>query len=605
MNTRINTRCFNFGYDAEGLQRANTYSNKKGYTAMGGTTDPNVIMNLQNSEVDVVVLNGNRSAQSTWAVYIPMKKHLESMGIVCEMNIESYNHLNYTIMEAQESIQQEASVDPIASASSEQAVIAQTEMKDGQSQSTTNEEQSSVEPEAETNSAETNVRISAENPEQVELTPALLATVLGFLKCGFKTKMRTLVSFQDSKNDIKLVFVKGNRNVYSGQIDKLWKDIADRPVKKFYRSCVVVNAKTILERNLAIPEEEKSRRVHLLDIYGNEVTLETPGIENCWAVIDGQHRLMVCIEHPEADLDLELLDDYHGDIMELIKIFNSIDRNWSLSDYNQSNIATGKISSAMMSKSVWIKSFLNCSDKVANFLLTFKKDAIRKSSSVKGIDDSGYSEAKGERGLNIARAIKYRFGDMTVKVQLVEAICKAYSQLEDGKTTGMASLMVGFIAEISDSMKKTIVEKMKSADFGTVTNTFTMGFEKYVKLHKDDIDEHIKEIQGKIDAAVPMPDLSVKSDANVKDGFPCAVLGQRLRKSVEDVEAKVTKLVEKEKTSKKVIDELNAKSKLSDKEKTKLEDEEAKLNEIQGSLSVTRAYLEELKAKRDLFQKAA
>ena len=92
---------------------------------MGGTTDPNVIMNLQNGEVDVVVLNGNRSDQSTWVVYIPMKKHLESMGIVCEMNIESYNTLNNTTMEAQESIQQEASVDPIASASQEGAVIPQ------------------------------------------------------------------------------------------------------------------------------------------------------------------------------------------------------------------------------------------------------------------------------------------------------------------------------------------------------------------------------------------------------------------------------------------------------------------------------------------------
>lgn len=468
-----------------------------------------------------------------------------------------------------------------------------------------NEGQTSVEPEAETKSAKSNVSISTENPDQVELTPELIAVVLGFLKLGIKTKMRTLISFQDAKNDIKLVFVKGNRNVYSGQIDKLWKDIANRPVKKFYRSCVVVNAKTILERNLAIPEEEKSRRVHLLDIYGNEVTLETPDIENCWAVIDGQHRLMVCIEHPEADLDLELLDDYQGDIMELIKIFNSIDRNWSLSDYNQSNIATGKISSEMMNMSAMIKSFLNCSDKVANFLLTFKKDAIRKSSSIKGIDDSGYSDTKGERGLNIARAIKYKFGDMVVKVQFVEAICKAYSQLEDGKTMGLGSLMVGFIAEISDSMKKTIVEKMKSTDYGTVANTFTEGFKKYVQVHKDDIEEHIKEIQAKIDAAVPMPDLSIKSDTDLKDGFPGVVLGKRLGKSIEDVETKVTKLEEKEKSSLKVVNDLKAKTKLSDKEKAKLEDEEVKLNEIHGSLSVTRAYLEELKAKRDLFQKAA
>lgn len=469
-----------------------------------------------------------------------------------------------------------------------------------------NDEQNpSVEPNAENKSAESNVSLSTTNPEQVELSPELVATVLSFLKCGVKTKMRTLISYQDAKKEIRLVFVKGNRNVYGSQIDKLWKEVSGLKIKKFSRSCVVVNAKAILEYNLTIPEEEKSKRVRLVDIYGNEITLATPGIENCWAVIDGQHRLMVCMEHPEVDLEIELLTDFKGDIMELIKIFNSTDKNWSLSDYTLSNIETGKISGALMEKAAQIKSFLKCSDKVATYLLTFKKDAVRKSSSIKGIDDSGYSETKGERGLSIARAIKYKFGDMAVKVQFVEAIHKAYSQLEDGKTLWLGQLMVGFIAELTDSMKKTIEAKMKSADFGIVSNTFIEGFTKYVESHKFDIQEHIKEVQAKINTAVPMPDMSKVIDAERKDGFPGVVLGQRLEKSVEDVEARITKLEEKEKSSLKVVNELKAKSKLSDKETAKLETTETDLSDIQSSLSVERAHLEELKAKRDLFLKAA
>ena len=467
-----------------------------------------------------------------------------------------------------------------------------------------NEDQTSVEPIDET-ADKPNVSLSV-NGEQVVLSPELLATVMSFLKCGVKTKMRTLISYQDAKNDTKLVFVKGNRNVYGSQIDKLWKEVSGLKVKKFSRSCVVVNAKTILEHNMTISEEEKSKRVRLVDIYGNEITLATIGIENCWAVIDGQHRLMVCMEHPEVDLDIELLTDFNGDIMELIKIFNSTDKNWSLSDYTLSNIETGKISGAMMSMAVLIKSFLNCSEKVANYLLTFKKDAVRKSSCIKGIDDSGYSDTKGERGLSIARAIKYKFGDMVVKVQLVEAICKAYSQLEDGKTMGLGSLMVGFIAELSDSMKKTIEAKMKSSDFGTVNDTFVTGFGKYVENHKDDIEEHIKEIMAKIDAAVPMPDMSTKGiDTEMKDGFPGAVLGQRLEKSVEDVKAKIAKLEEKEKAAIKVVDNLKAKPKLSDKDAAKLEATETFLSDLQSSLSVARACLTELKAKRDSFFKVA
>lgn len=497
----------------------------------------------------------------------------------------------------------EALVDPVVEGSTEQAVIAQNELEDEQSQSCNNEGQTSVESETE-KADKPNVNLSVDG-KQVELSPELFATVLGFLKIGVKTKMRTLISFQDVKNDITLVFVKGNRNVYGSQIDKLWKEVSGLKIKKFSRSCVVVNAKAILEHNLTIPEEEKSKRVRLVDIYGNEITLATPGVENCWAVIDGQHRLMVCMEHPEVDLDIELLTDFNGDIMELIKIFNSTDKNWSLSDYTLSNIETGKISGALMEKAAQIKSFLNCSDKVANFLLTFKKDAVRKSSSIKGIDDSGYSETKGERGLSIARAIKYKFGDMVVKVQLVEAIHKAYSQLEDGMTLWLGQLMVGFIAEMSDSMRKTIEAKMKSADFGIVSNTFIEGFTKYVESHKFDIQEHIKGIQGKIEAAVPTPDLSKKSDVEVKDGFPGVVLGQRLEKSVEDVEARIAKLEEKENSSLKIVNDLKAKSKLSDKETAKLEATEAVLSDIQSSLSVARASLTELKAKRDSFLKAA
>ena len=472
-----------------------------------------------------------------------------------------------------------------------------------ETKTTNNEDQSSVEPNHET-SDRPNVSLSANN-EQVELSSELLATVLSFLKMGVKTKMRTLISYQDAKNDLQLAFVKGNRNVYGSQIDKLWKEVSGLKTKKFSRSCVVVNAKAILEHNLTIPEDEKSKRVRLADIYGNEITLATPGIENCWAVIDGQHRLIVCMEHPEVDLDIELLTNFNSDIMELIKIFNSTDKNWSLSDYTLSNIETGKISGALMEKAAQIKSFLKCSDKVATYLLTFKKDAVRKSSSIKGIDDSGYSETKGERGLSIARAIKYKFGDMAVKVQFVEAICKAYSQLEDGNTLSLGQLMVGFIAEVSDSMKKTIEAKMKSSDFGIVNNTFIEGFTKYVESHRFDIQEHIKGVQAKIDAAVPIPDLSVKSNAEVKDGFPGVILGQRLEKSVEDVEARITKLEEKEKSSLKVVNDLKAKSMLSDKETAKLEAAETNLSDIQSSLSVEKAHLEELKAKRDLFLKAA
>lgn len=462
-----------------------------------------------------------------------------------------------------------------------------------ETETTDNVDQTSVEPKSET-SDKPNVSLSV-NGEQVELSPELLATVLGFLKIGVKTKMRTLISYQDAKRDIKLVYVKGNRNVYSSQIEKLWKDISGKKVKKFYRSCVVVNAKQVLENN---------RDIKLVDIYGNEITLETPDIENCWAVIDGQHRLMVCMEHPEADLDLELLD-YDGDIMELIKLFNSTDLNWRLPDYYRSNVQTGKVSNNLAKKMEEVQAVIKCSDKVAAYLLTFKKDSIKKSDCILGKDNSGYTEAKGTRGLDIAKAIRYKFGEDTVKVEFIEAICAAYDSLEDGKHSGLTDSMIGYLADMSDSSKKTIVSKIKSSDFGMVKNTLTEGFKMYYERHKEDIEEHIKEVQKKIDEAMPKVDPAKKTDEELKDGFPGDILKQRLSKAITATEKKVGALTKQETSCQNTIDTIKGKSKPTEKEAEKLSEAETRLSEIQSSIVVAKANIEELKIQLAAFDKAA
>lgn len=466
-----------------------------------------------------------------------------------------------------------------------------------------NKSQESTNNESKAKADEPNIRLSA-NGKEVELSPELLATVLSFLRGGIKTKMRTLVSYQDSKNDLKLVFVKGNRNVYGAQIDKLLRDVSARPIKKFFRSCVVVNAKAILEFNLTIPEEEKSKRVQLVDIHGNEVTLATPGIENYWAVIDGQHRVMVCMLHPEVDLDLELMD-YSGDIMDLIKLYNSTDLNWRLPDYYRSNVETGKVSNGLLKKMEEIKAVIKCSDKVASYLCTFKRDAFKKSECIKGEDNSGYTPEKGERGLRIAKALRYKFGEETIKVELIDAVASAYGSLEDGSHSGLADTMVGFLAELSESTKRTIVSKMSTADYGVVKNTLEEGFKKYYEAHKEDITEHIVEVEKVINKSIPAPDSTKKAEEELKDGFPGDILKQRLAKTIKATEKKVESLTKQESSCLTSLGNLKAKKKLTDKESERLADTEARLSEIQSSIVVAKANIEDLKIQLAVFDKAA
>lgn len=448
----------------------------------------------------------------------------------------------------------------------------------------------------------TNVSLNTENPEQIEMSPELTVTVLSFLNIGVKTKMRVLVSYQDAvRSGLKLAFVKGNRNVYNAQIDKLWKEISATAEKKFSRSCVVIKATQILELNATLPED---KRVVLLDFNGNVINLDTPEIESYYAVIDGQHRVVVCMEHPEVDLDLEILD-YSGEIMELIKIFNSTDRNWTNNDLYQSNIDTGKVDGSLMRSTREMKDCIKCSDKVAQYLLTFKKDAVKKADCIKGKDNSGFTSSKGERGLNIARAIRYKFGNILIKVEFVDAIVGAYTNCEDGDAKPLGQLMVGYIADLSEPMKNTLIAKIKESDYGIVKETVKTGFSEYVKKHESDIHEHIKEVQAMIDAEVPAPDPSKSTYDDVKAGFPGEILLSRLEQSIERVAKDVVKLEDQENSLQDTITKLESKENPKETEKKKLVETKARLGKVRKSLESAKASLQELKDKRKNYNKVA
>lgn len=464
------------------------------------------------------------------------------------------------------------------------------------------DEQPSVDPNTETTApTEFNVSISESDSEQVKLSPELFSTVLGFLKAGIRTKLRVLFSYQDAvKSGLKPAFVKGNRNVYSSQIDKLWKEIASQPVKKFSRSCVVLSAAAVLKRNESQPEE---KRVKLYDLFSNELTFATPDIDKYMLIVDGQHRFMVCTEHPEADLDMELVD-YDGNIMDLIKILNSTDRNWKTSDYNKSNIDTGKVDGALMKMGDVIKGTITCSEKVALYLATFKRDALTKAGCINGKDESGYTPAKGERGLNIAKAIRYKFGDEKIKIEFVDAIVKAYDAIEAGVSIPLGSLMVGYIAEMSDSLKEAILSKINEAEYGTVNETVKKGFKEYENKQKGDITERIKEIQAKIDAVVKTPDLDSLHD-DLKEGFPGDVLRQRNENSITETSKKVVDLEEKESKLVDAINKLKGKENPTDADVLKLQKAENTLNDVSKSLESAKASLQELKNKREKYNPAA
>lgn len=477
----------------------------------------------------------------------------------------------------------EAPVDLEASASQEQAVIAQNPTNNADNPSAVDSEAEanpSAEPQTTTfinnnpqinNTMETINNSTANgnneqaqavqiiNPE-IESNSTYINSLLNLLD-STKVQKKYFISYREaSKSGIKLAFVKGNRKVYAAQIDKLWNEIKEKDNKTFSRSSVVISAKAILERSEALPSD---KRLHLLDLNGKELTLDTPDIEKYLAVIDGQHRCMVCIEHPEADLLLELTE-LEGDIMELIRILNSTDKNWGLKDLSFSNISLGKVSGNLQTKIDEVKGILKMSDRAAAYVLTFKRDPIRKRDVANGEDNSGYTEDSGKRGLSIAKAVKYKFDaeEMVCKLEFIDAINNIYTTTADEKKAGFTKQMVCFLADMKEETKTAIISEMKCGNFGKVKELMKDGYESYLEEHTSDLETRLNELKPQIEAAMPKADDTVVEE--LKEGLPHNILKNRAEIRHQKASIALEKAKKAEENAQKALDT----AKTSDKRKS-------------------------------------
>lgn len=431
------------------------------------------------------------------------------------------------------------------------------------------------------------------------LTPELLATAMGLIKCGVKVKTRIIISYLEAKGEIKPVFIKGNRKIYPAQVNRLWKDIENRTVKKFARPCVVVSAKTVLENN---PD------IKLFDLYGKEVTLGTPGIEKMYAVVDGQNRLFAVMAHPEADLDLELLD-FDGDILELIKIFNTNTKNWGVNDFLDSNIEVGKVGGGLRAKMDEIQNVIKASDKVAAFLATFKKDAIKKSDVTKGEDHSGYDGNKGERGLRLAIALSYQFGyESPIKVELVEAIIGVYDALKDTEKGLFTDTMVGCIAEMDNTTKTSIDESMKAKDFGKVGKTISETYKTYANLHETGLSAHVKKLWAKVKKKVKtsVATSPVKSKGAADCNFtPSEIYQEQLKARLSLLQSGRASNIQNKLDLESELKTKEAKSTKTVQVRTRIETLKKEIGDLQTLIDLDEIRISELNDQLDNFSKTA
>lgn len=235
-----------------------------------------------------------------------------------------------------------------------------------------------------------------------------------------------IVSYKDVKDKITFLMAKGNRQVYANQIDKLFKDIDSLKTKRFINPIVCVSLAQILKVNPSFIAYDKDGKI---------ATPTSENLECYWVIADGQHRYAVALEHNDVDMDVELLDyqSMGNDYNAWVKKSNTFDRNWGNEDLKYSNSMLSFGDDALYKASNQVREILPMSPKAAEYLLTFKKEASRKSDLLQGKSSVVFSKDAAERGEGLGYAWFTIFGNdkKTYKLELVDAFKYVYDCLDD------------------------------------------------------------------------------------------------------------------------------------------------------------------------------
>lgn len=281
----------------------------------------------------------------------------------------------------------------------------------------------------------------------------------------------------------KFAYLYGNRDIDPVHVEKLWKDVKDTADKRFSKHGVVIPLSVALKAAMVMPEEDRPK---FYDENGNEITPETPGVESYLLIIDGQHREMTCKIHPEANMDVDIVES-QGDVITFVQNYNKLQKNWDTAAWRNARMTSGKSKCQLYSKSEAVQKQLGCSPKYADYLLSFTKDVCRVS-DIKAGKDPNVSDEAIKRGEDLAKAIEMRFHskDENVnfksarKVEFVDCITHVYHNISPELVPMFTRDMRCFIANMPEDVADCIMSTIKTKDFGLAQETMLMEFKNFM-----------------------------------------------------------------------------------------------------------------------------
>ena len=333
----------------------------------------------------------------------------------------------------------------------------------------------------------------AQQNEETAQEPSYVETLLSLVGDKLPKKIKYAIMYSEAKKaGLKAVFLKGNREIYNTQLEALWKSAKGQ--KHFSNGSYVVPLRPILE---------KFPGIEVYDLDGNQVTLDSPDADLCLVVYDGQHRIAVCELHPgEIDVLLELNEFDGCNPLDTIKKMNSLSKNWSGTDLRVSNVGAGISTNKLYEESENLQDRYGITSKLAEYVLTFQREATKKKDLVEGKDTTIYVDEHGNRGRGIFNAAMTSFNGAkeVKKIEFFDAVVSTYVSVKDAEKPTFARNMKLFMGTMAEPMREKVKKLITDKDYGTLKSEINKGYTDFCSAGHTE--ETLLQMEADVDKAI-------------------------------------------------------------------------------------------------------
>ena len=325
-----------------------------------------------------------------------------------------------------------------------------------------------------------------------------------------ETFTRTMFTYRASTEaGFRPCFLVGNRPIDRKHMDKLYSSLKRREKDRFTVPGTTTPLLPLLEVMQDYPEKE---RLHFIDLYGNELTLDSPGVREglYYLVLDGQHRVAACYTYGVDMLFILVVVDV-DEIFEFVGDYNKDGKGWNGVDWITSYRATGKFNSPLFTKMDELSAILpGVSERYKSYLLTGNPNGMKKADVEMVKETLVYDEALVARGTAFAMAIavglpiegKITKEQMVVgkwfrRLEGVRTILSVIPQCSGALLATYDVDMKSFLGDLSDEQIEGMAALITSRSYGELETYFLKQFKEYAETHTDSRDALSAEIDSK------------------------------------------------------------------------------------------------------------